>query len=76
MNIFSDRVLSSLAWDQAPHWGKKAQGQQGKISVSEASRAVAWGGVKGGGAWRHALMPPFRDTRLWYHALIGQKSSC
>ena len=21
-------------------------------------------------------MPPFHDTRLWYHALIGQKSSC
>ena len=55
VSIFSDPVLSSLAWDQAPRSGKKAQGQRGKISVSEANRAVAWGGGKGSGAWRHAL---------------------
>ena len=29
-----------VAWDQAPQWGKKALGQIGKISASEASRAV------------------------------------
>ena len=23
-----------------------------------------------------SLMPPFHDTRFWYHALIGQMSSC
>ena len=22
------------------------------------------------------LMPPFHDTRFWYHALIDQMSSC
>ena len=27
----------------------------GKIKASEASRAVDWGGGKGGGAWRHAF---------------------
>ena len=38
-----------VAWDQAPQWGKrqKKQGLIGKISLSEASRAVAWGGGKG-----------------------------
>ena len=34
--------------------GKK-RGQIGKISASEASPAVVWGGGKGGGAWRHAF---------------------
>ena len=38
-----------VVWDQAPQWGKrqKKQGLIGKISLSEASRAVAWGGGKG-----------------------------
>ena len=38
-----------LAWEHAPQWGKKSkkQGQTGKISASEASPAVAWGGGKG-----------------------------
>ena len=67
MNIFSDPVLSSLAWDQVPHWGKKAQGQRGKISVSEVSWAVAWGGRKGGRAWRHA----FNATVPWYQTLLS-----
>ena len=31
---------------------------------------------KGGGAWNMPLMPPFHDPRFWYHALIGQISSC
>ena len=37
-----------VVWDQAPQWGKrqKKQGLIGKISLSEASRAVAWGGGK------------------------------
>ena len=34
--------------------------------VSEASRAVSWGGGKGGGAWYIPLMSPFHDTRFWY----------
>ena len=55
MSIFSDSVLRSLTWDQALQWGKKAQGQIRKISVSETSRVVAWGGGKGGGAWGHAF---------------------
>ena len=67
VSIFSDPVLSSLAWDQAPRSGKKAQGQRGKISVSEASRAVAWGGRKGGRAWRHA----FNATVPWYQTLVS-----
>ena len=67
MNIFSDPVLSSLAWDQAPHWGKKAQGQRGKISVSEVSWAVAWGGGMGGGALSHA----FDAAVPWYQILVS-----
>ena len=57
---------------QAPSLGPVfAVGEKGKkrgemISASEASPAVAWG--KGGGALRHA--------GFWYHALIGQTSSC
>ena len=45
-----------IAWDQARQWGKKARGQIGKISASEASRAVSWGG-KG-------RPPPFPLSRL------------
>ena len=37
-----------LAWDQAPQWGEKEKrGQIGKISASEASPAVVWGGKSG-----------------------------
>ena len=67
MSIFSDPLLSSLAWDQALQWEKKAQVQIGKISVSEASRAVAWGGGKGGGAWRHS----FNVAVPWYQILVS-----
>ena len=37
---------------------------------------MGWEWGKGSVAWRHALMPPFHDTRFWNHALIGQMSSC
>ena len=66
-----------VAWDQAWQWEEKAKkrGQIGKISGSEASGAVSWGGwaVEPGVM---PLMPPFNDTRFWYLALIGQMSSC
>ena len=56
--------------------GKRQKTKQiGKISASEASPAVVWGG--GGKAAEPVdmpLMPPFHDTRFWYHALIGQMS--
>ena len=48
--------------------GEKGKKRGEMISTSEASPAVAWGWGKGGGAWRHA--------GFWYHALIGQTSSC
>ena len=35
--------------------GGKGKKQIGKISASEVSRVVSWGGGKGGGAWRHAF---------------------
>ena len=70
-------LLYRVAWDQAWQWGEKAKkrGQIGKISASEASGAVSWGGwaVEPGVM---PLMPPFNDTRFWYLALIGQMSSC
>ena len=50
-------LLYRVAWDQAWQWGEKAKkrGQIGKISASEASGAVFWGGGMGGGAWSHAF---------------------
>ena len=52
----------SLARDQAPQWGKKGKkrGQIGKISAKEMSRAVAWGGGKGGATFS----PPQTTSRL------------
>lgn len=46
--------------------GKK-WGQIGKISASEGSRVVDWGGGKGGRAWRHAFDatdPPSSNYRV------------
>ena len=49
----------------------------GKISASEASRAVSWRErERAAEPGDMPLMPPFHDTRFWYHALIGQISSC
>ena len=76
-----DFASDVLAWDQL-HSGKKRQITKiGKISKSKASLAVVGAG---GGGWRGmaaepedmTLMLPFHDTRFWYHALIGQMSSC
>ena len=55
--------------------GKK-RGQIRKTSASEASPVVAWVGEKGAEPGDMPLMSLFHDTRLWYHALIGQMSSC
>ena len=57
------------AWDQAWQWGGKAKkrGQIGKISASEASGAVSWGGGMGGGAWSHA----FDAAVQWYQILVS-----
>ena len=55
--------------------GKK-RGQIGKTSASEASPVVAWGREKSAEPGDMPLMSLFHDTRLWYHALIGQMSSC
>ena len=56
-------------------WGKY-------VNIGERSESSGgFGG--GGGGWERAaepedmlLMPPFHDTRIWYHALICQMSSC
>ena len=55
--------------------GKK-RGQIGKTSASEANLVVAWGAGKGAEPGDMPLMLPFHDTRLRYHHLIGQMSSC
>ena len=39
----------------------------GKISASQASRAVYWGGEMGGGAWSHA----FDAAVPWYQILVS-----
>ena len=54
----------------------------GKIrKYRRAKRVERW--IWGGGGGERAaepedmlLMPPFHDTRIWYHALICQMSSC
>ena len=71
-------LLYRVAWDQAWQWGKKVKkrGQIGKTSASEASPVVAWVGETGAEPGDMPLMSLFHDTRLWYHALIGQMSSC
>ena len=76
----------SRAWKKPPdkkpgtrlHRGGKGKNwsQIGKILVSKVSLAEGWGG--GGRAVEPGdmpLVPPFHDTRFWYHTLIGQMSS-
>ena len=70
-----DFASDVLAWDQAPQWGKKANNKNRK-NIEEQSEPR--GGL-GRGKWQPGDMPlmlPFHDTRFWYHALIGQMSSC
>ena len=67
-------VLLKIAQNRAPQLGEKVK--IGKISACEASPVVAWGGEKGAEPGDMPLMSLFHDTRLWYHALIGQMSSC
>ena len=59
-----------LAWDKALQWEKRQQmGSNRKklIVESEVSRAVAWWGGKGGGAWRNA----FDAAVPWYQILVS-----
>ena len=74
--IVQCRISYNLGPGSAVGEKGRKRGQIGKISASERSQVVSWGGGKGGGAWRQSLMPPFHDTRFRYHALIGQMSSC
>ena len=74
--IVQCRISYNLGPGSAVGEKGRKRGQIGKISASERSQVVSWGGAKGGGAWRQSLMPPFHDTRFRYHALIGQMSSC
>ena len=72
-----DFASDVLAWDQASRWGKKANNKNRK-NIEEQSDPR--GGLEKG-KWRRSLetmplMLPFHDTRFWYHALIGQMSSC
>ena len=54
-------VLRSSSLGQAPQWGEKEKrGQIGKISASEASSAVVWGG-KSGQTRLVFLFPPMRS---------------
>ena len=74
--------LLSRAWKKPPdkkpgtrlHRGGtgKNWSQIGKILATKVS--LGWGGraVEPGDM---PLVPPFHDTRFWYHALIGQMSS-
>ena len=62
-----------LAWDQAQQWGKKAKMGLNRKNIGEQikeSLVVAWGGERVQEPGDMPLMPPFHDTRFWYHALI------
>ena len=60
-------IQSSLGPGLAVGEKGKKRGQIGKISASEASWAVFWGGGMGGGAWSHAF-----DTAVpWYQILVS-----
>ena len=76
-NNFS--VLCLVAWDQAPQWGKKekkgVKWEKGH-EWSNASPVVGWEWGKGGIAWRHALMLPFHNTRIWNHASSSWLVKC
>ena len=53
---------ATLAWDQAPHWGKKGKSACAeKKWASEASRAVVWG-EKGWWRFRRPRPPLFYFT--------------
>ena len=64
-----------LAWDQAPQWGEKEKrDQRGKISASEASLAVVWGGKSGQTISRLASDSPmffsfFPQCEAWSQAI-------
>ena len=62
-----------VAWDQTPQWGKKAPGQIGKISASEASRAVPLGSLRSPiffssagqcGAWSQATIKALGKLKM------------
>ena len=72
------RSTCSLAWDQAPQRGEKAKNgvKQKKISASEASPGLPGEGERAAEPGDMPSMSPFHDTGFWYHALIGEMSSC
>ena len=60
-------IQSSLGPGLAVGKKVKKRVQMGKISASEASGAVFWGGGMGGGAWSHA----FDAAVQWYQILVS-----
>ena len=59
-------VFKDVAWDKAPHWGKR-ENQRGKKKkkkpANEASQGVVWGGKRVAEALLH-LPPPQATSRL------------
>ena len=65
-------ITKSLAWDQAPQWGKrpKTGWKQKTKKNGQAKQAKGWTG-EGERAAEPGDMPlmlPFHESRLWYHA--------
>ena len=59
-------VFKDVAWDKAPHWGKKGKklrGKKKKKPASEASQGVVWGGKRVAEDPLH-LPPPQATARL------------
>ena len=74
LSIINNTTLDTyVAWNQAPH---VCGGGGGTQKTGSNSPAVAWGGERAAKPGDMPLMPSFHNTRFWYHALIGEMSSC
>ena len=70
---------SYIAWDQATQWGKKGEnrGQIEKIrKYRRAKRVKRWIGEGRRSLETSLWCRRYMITRIWYHVLIGQMSSC
>ena len=66
-------AISLLAWDHVLHWVKWRKILVRANKICQWSKLRVWGVERVAESGDMPLMPPFHDTRFWYHALM---SSC